>query len=348
MSVTRSGKSYKQQQAISTRMETPQDIQQCLKLLMEDRQKREGERERRERETEERMKLIQEERQRRERETEERMKLMQGHIEGLMKMVEGSKSVAAQPAVKLVPLKTDDDIESYLVTFERIMGAHKIEMGLWPHHLVPQLSGKAQLAFAALATGDISNYDAIKTAILARYDINEESYRNRFRTAKRKDGETSREFGVRLMDTLAKWLKEYTEQIREVLGIEQLLDTLSVDKRLWLIERKPKTCVQAGELLDEYETARRREGEQIEIPSGLVENTGASTAKCSYCGRAGHEEEECRKKARDLKGKSAIPKCYKCGKVGHIARFCRDKGALLCMENSESLVARGEGYVGAQ
>ena len=342
MSVTRSGKSYKQHQAISTRMETPQDIQQCLKLLMEDRQKREEEiaAERAEREQ-----RYQEERQRREREMEERMKLMQGHIEGLMKMVEGSKSVAAQPAVKLVPLKTDDDIESYLVTFERIMGAHKIEMGLWPHHLVPQLSGKAQLAFAALATGDISNYDAIKTAILARYDINEESYRNRFRTAKRKDGETSCEFGVRLMDTLAKWLKEYktVEQIREVLGIEQLLDTLSMDKRLWLIERKPKTCVQAGELLDEYETARRREGERIEIPSGLVENTGASTAKCSYCGRAGHEEEECRKKARDLKGKSAIPKCYKCGKVGHIARFCRDKGALLCMENRESLGSKGRG-----
>ena len=215
MSVTRSGKSYKQQQAISTRMETPQDIQQCLKLLMEDRQKREEEIAAERAEQEQR---YQEERQRRERETEERMKLMQGHIEGLMKMVEGSKSVAAQPAVKLVPLKTDDDIGSYLVTFERIMGAHKIEMGLWPHHLVPQLSGKAQLAFAALATGDISNYDAIKTAILARYDINEESYRNRFRTAKRKDGETSREFGVRLMDTLAKWLKEYktAEQIREV------------------------------------------------------------------------------------------------------------------------------------
>ena len=98
---------------------------------------------------------------------------------------------------KLVVLKDDDDIESYLVTFERIMAAaHKVEKERWPHYLAPQLAGKAQLAFAALSITGVGEYKAIKEAILTRYNINEEAYRNRFRTEKRKEGETNREFSV--------------------------------------------------------------------------------------------------------------------------------------------------------
>ena len=39
--------------------------------------------------------------------------------------------------------------------------------------------------------------------------------------------------------------------------MEQLFNTLSANKRLWVMERKPKTCIQAGELVDEYEEEQR-------------------------------------------------------------------------------------------
>ena len=42
-------------------------------------------------------------------------------------------------------------------------------------------------------------------------------------------------------------------------GKELFLNTLPTDKKLWVLERKPETCVQAGELADEYEQARRPE-----------------------------------------------------------------------------------------
>ena len=48
------------------------------------------------------------------------------------------------------------------------------------------------MAFAALPVSDLADYDAIKTAVLIRYDINEDSYKNRFRSSKRKEGETNR------------------------------------------------------------------------------------------------------------------------------------------------------------
>ena len=46
------------------------------------------------------------------------------------------------------------------MTFERIMVAHKIDKTRWPHHLAPQLKGRAQLAFAALPTANSDDYEA--------------------------------------------------------------------------------------------------------------------------------------------------------------------------------------------
>ena len=110
--------------------------------------------------------------------------------------------------------------------------------------------------FAALPTTDSGKYESIKAAILQHYDINEEVYRCRFRTATRGAGETNREYAAKLMDLQRKWLKEHTtsvEQMQEVIGLEQFLNSLPMEKRVWVYEKKPKTFVEAGELADEYE-----------------------------------------------------------------------------------------------
>ena len=52
------------------------------------------------------------------------------------------------------------------------------------------LTGKAMAAYAALAPGDAVAYDKVKEAILRRYEINEETYHQRFRQD-RKKGEES-------------------------------------------------------------------------------------------------------------------------------------------------------------
>eukprot|EP00731_Ephydatia_muelleri_P005756 Em0003g4a len=78
---------------------------------------------------------------------------MQAHIDNLMSMIKAQPVAKSgvQLSMKLVALKDDDDIESNLITFERIMAAHTVEKERWPHYLAPQLAGKAQLAFAALS-----------------------------------------------------------------------------------------------------------------------------------------------------------------------------------------------------
>ena len=101
-----------------------------------------------------------------EQEMQERMDAMQVHMESLMKLVETlMRKEASKPkelSVKLVPLTENDDIESYLVMFECIMEAHKIEDKSGTQFLAPNLTGKAQQAFAALPVEEAAKYKEIQ------------------------------------------------------------------------------------------------------------------------------------------------------------------------------------------
>lgn len=180
--------------------------------------------------------------------------------------------------------------------------------------------GSAKLAFATLQISDAGEYDAIKGAILARYNINEEAYRNRFWTVTKKDGETNHGFSVRLMDLVKKSRmrdKKTIDQVQDVIGIEQLLNSLLLEKRLWLVEKKLDTSVQAGELVDEFEQARCCSAE------GEFTVSVKKAVQCSYCERSGHKEGDCRRTKQDV-GDSAPErlKCYKCHGFGDIAGNC--------------------------
>ena len=124
-----------------------------------------------------------EERQVRAREADERMNVMMRQMETLERLAAGAgvREPAARGGAlgvgkpRLTKLGERDDIEAYLRTFERMMAVFEVERGQWSYMLAPQLTGKAQKAFAALEDGAAGDYDALKAAILKRYGINEES-----------------------------------------------------------------------------------------------------------------------------------------------------------------------------
>ena len=121
-----------------------------------------------------------------------------------------------------------DDIEAYLTTFERLMKAYDIKEERWSFKLAPQLIGKAQQAYAAMPPDEAKVYANLKDAILRRYDINEESYRQRFRSAVPKPGETNRELRARLGDLAEKWMQKCKtmEEVRDLVVLEQLVNAL--------------------------------------------------------------------------------------------------------------------------
>lgn len=78
---------------------------------------------------------------------------------------------AAESEANVVKLTEKDDIEAHLTTFERIMGAYNIAKERWVFKLAPQLSGKAQQAYAALQTDEAKDCKRVKANILRRYNI---------------------------------------------------------------------------------------------------------------------------------------------------------------------------------
>ena len=100
----------------------------------------------------------------------------------------------------MTKLTDEDDVKSYLTTFERIMAANEVSRERWSFQLAPHLIGKAQQANAALPPEEAKVYDTVKEAILRRYDINEEMYRQRFRKLRPKEGESPQELIICLKD----------------------------------------------------------------------------------------------------------------------------------------------------
>ena len=64
-----------------------------------------------------------------------------------------------------------------------------------------------------------------------------------------------------------------------------------MEKRLWLVENKPGSCVAAGELVDEFEQTKRSvaEGRLTSKYSTSVKKT----VQRAYCDKSGHVEEDC-------------------------------------------------------
>ena len=199
--------------------------------LAEERKLWEEERRRREGELEEERRRRQEETSRREEQVYQQMQVLQALVEGVQLQGEAMKRRADNDKeVKVAKLTDQDDIVSYLTTFERLMTAYEVKRERWAFKIAPCLSGKAQKAYASLSVADASKYDQLKEAILRCCDITDESYRQRFRSVKRDRGESNREMVARLNDLATKWLKsqQSRDQVLDQIVCEQFLKMLPV------------------------------------------------------------------------------------------------------------------------
>ena len=263
---------------------------------------------------------------------------------------------------KLAKLTDSDDIEAFLTTFERIMQAFEVAKKRWSYKLAPQLSGKAQQAYAAMERHKADDYEEVKKAILQRYNITEETYRQRFRSARRSEGETYQNLAFRLSDMAQKWTKECgtIEQLLDKMVMEQLLKSLPEETRIWVHERKPSTSDEASQWADDHGQARRSMLGQGNGQRGSSRYGSGHGKVCFKCNREGHLARDCRSKdAKNDKvrsdkedtqtektedrseplshgggntGGSNTPgfknkfiRCYNCQQKGHVAAKCPSK-----------------------
>ena len=196
---------------------------------------------------------------------QEQMQAMRGWMERSMTREDERVGRANQMnELRLTKLSDSEDIEAYLTTFERMMRVYEVPEDRWVFKLAPQLTGKAQQAYAALGADEAVEYRRVREAVLRRYDVSEESYRRRFRTTRKERNETFRELAVRLGDLAKKWLAgcDSMDEVVDKLVVEQILDTMGSDLKIWVSEKKPKSGSEARGLADDYIQARRDVGEK--------------------------------------------------------------------------------------
>lgn len=61
----------------------------------------------------------------------------------------------------------DDNVEAYLVTFERVAIREDWPLREWAHILAPLLTGEAQIAYFAMPEEEAEDYHSLKTEMLA-------------------------------------------------------------------------------------------------------------------------------------------------------------------------------------
>ena len=92
--------------------------------------------------------------------------------------------------IRLVPKFDEQDVEAFFSTFEKY--AHRLEWPTeyWTLMLQSVFVGKAQKVCYELSIEQSSDYEEVRALVLAAYELVPESYRQKFRNGKWKQGQT--------------------------------------------------------------------------------------------------------------------------------------------------------------
>jgi len=99
--------------------------------------------------------------------------------------------------------------------------------------------------------------------LLAAYEVSPERYRKKFSEIKKSDSENFAEFAFKMQNFFKCWLQsidsyEDIDELRQTLMIEQFLQTVSVELKIWLVDQKPKTVDEMARLADQYVALRKQ------------------------------------------------------------------------------------------
>ena len=183
----------------------------------------------------------------------------------------------------------------------------------WVLRLTPLLNGKARAVCTNL--GPSINYKGVKGAILEHYNINPERCRREFRAITwTKDQEPTVWItnGIKLLN---RWLKpdEGVDQVMDKIAVEQFVNGLPQELRVWVASHNPKKPADVAELIEAYDSGHARVN---------VEKTKFSTPRPTptrdWSGRGKRDGTGQKKPLAEIV-------CFKCNRKGHLARACTEK-----------------------
>lgn len=252
----------------------------------------------------------------------------------------------ADTAAKLLPkLVSEQETETFLITFEKIANLNKWPKENWAAVLQTQLKGKGLKVFSELSLKECGDYEILKKAILTAYELCPEVYRKRFRSYQKSTTETHADFAFRLTQSFKRWLNgvktwDDVELLRETFLMEQFMETVPTDLKLWLTDRDPKSLEIMARLADQYVTLHKscatsengQDSKNMLVNSRPFIQSSKPWQKpktSSYADKdADTPSEKLENKKHDrFYNKSDLSKvrCFYCQKTGHKIAQCRTK-----------------------
>ena len=157
-----------------------------------------------------------------------------------------------------------EQIDTYLSRFQDKMIFCQTPREAWGRNLVNTLRGPNYEIYAKLPAEERDSYDALKNALLTKYELNAQNYQKRFRTARLGETETYSQMRDRLKVYLLKWVElsncEQTfDCLVDLMLSEQLRSLMPAKLKTFLAEMAADGLTHTIELADRYVLAHQEE-----------------------------------------------------------------------------------------
>ncbi|XP_077125414.1 uncharacterized protein LOC143782159 [Ranitomeya variabilis] len=160
-------------------------------------------------------------------------------------------------------MEKDGDLDTFLRAFEKACRQYQLPTQEWARYLTPGLRGKALEAFAALPQEQDGDYEAIKQALIAKYQLTPEVYRKKFRTLLRGPHDSYSDVVHRLGTHFDQWTQGLSvttfTQLRDLMIKDQFFRLCPTEVRQFVMDREPNDVTKAAQIADAYEANRRSE-----------------------------------------------------------------------------------------
>ncbi|XP_047666870.1 zinc finger and SCAN domain-containing protein 32-like [Tachysurus fulvidraco] len=189
-------------------------------------------------------------------------------------------SQCSEPSQSSQASSQGEDKENYLYWFEWLARTWRWPEEEWSYQLVPLLTRQALEAYLAMDEDQAAVYSERKKALLEKFSISPETYRQRFRATMTPVGETPSKTYNRLRHLYRRWVRPelYTKgEIGEMVILEQFLRVLPYEVRIWVKEREPRTGLAAAKLAQQYRNVPNRVviSNQRKVTRGVLPVDGA-------------------------------------------------------------------------
>ena len=232
-----------------------------------------------------------------------------------------------------------DDLDNYLLRFERYATVAGWEKEAWTTQLSSLLSSRALEVYSRLSQDEAMDFEHLKLALVKRYDFTELGYQRRFCDAKPEGQESPGQFIVRLKNYLIKWVKlakveESFDGVVELMVQEQFTNACPREVSVYLNERSPKTLDELVTWSDQHLVAHNKKLSSLhprreDVKNGSRGGNSERSRIVVQCFRCGGKRRATECESRMPDGRRREEKRYerrfssqKCGGYGHEARDC--------------------------